>query len=1122
MNKDHNEDKIKNGFNILKGFVEVLNSKNVPSTIILKEEYYLSTTKESPDVPRINEIVKDINVLFKSLSILSNKGFVNDANVDLPILRLFVTEFKIVKKNSGFSIYLNILFYNMILLLLLEKIITIEKQCLPQIVLLGCVDLKVDLANIRKSILRMINPDIRERVSNRGLSITLSSLVGYDSEYELNSSSRMVNDLLSIQLAGSTGAVLKIPVVSKYSKKDLNIGYTLNKDEVKLGNIFHNSISVVVDNIRRILYENNDKLLRDLIDLLDNKRVKKVIIDSYLVYSFDKSNVESYFKRVSSYSSKDLIIDSDSLNKDNHVKSLTKIIGYLNEICKKTMSDKLLQCINSSSNKPQSRITYKFAETRLSITINRVLYICMHESAADLSILKDFVTFKENLDIVSRSFVTLGKPLRFDWCKSRVHFRDTILTAPAGSKSLASIGSIYGEGFQKIDIGSYRNGKMRELLDEKKELFKEYAIRDAIITHKHASSMEDFYLTVLKIGVPLTISSVAKAYVLKEWSVMKYNGYQYGKDLDLSVLMTPKGARSVDISNYIVPFMAGFRGGRNESFSYGVDDNLKSENRVWIDYDLTSCYTTVMSILGHPQLDKAVNIYNQTVIEMSAQDLLFNYIVLDVEFRFNADVKYPCIPTRVDNNADVYPLEGRSIITGPEYLVAKSMGCHLFVKRGYMIPFEVVVNKASKAKQSKQSQAKDIKLVHNNPFRSIVKDLQRKRREHPKKTFLNYMYKELGNSIYGQIAMGISMKKTFDVKTKSYVSVKGGVLSSPILASYITGFTRALIGECLFNIHKLDGRVLSVTTDGFITNVDDLEDKILNMDTKKDCLMLYKEMRKHLTTFKDTDCEPDDRALEIKTIEDTGIISCKTRVQIGFNEGGIMATTGFQTRNLEKKFLIEEFSNIITNNYECKAIDYIQTGLRSASDIYKKGGHVLMTFKDRSFNLDFDNKRCIDSKEDVSMSDSEPWKNIKPFVRIRELYNNTTKPVYTKCFIGNQSKSYKSYIETSVRGFVKACLSMDRRYGIPLGRFTSYKSIIDFVYVYEPAREVKLSLTSLSRLKNRITIPRSVPRTSENEGFVEYVKLNIKDFDSELFFKELSSESIKKQKSLKKEKVDIS
>jgi len=145
---------------------------------------------------------------------------------------------------------------------------------------------------------------------------------------------------------------------------------------------------------------------------------------------------------------------------------------------------------------------------------------------------------------------------------------------------LAKIGKIYGDNFRKIDIGLYRAGKMRDLLRDNKELFEKYAIQDSIITLKHASSMEDFYFTVLKIGVPLTLSSVAKAYVLKEWLEVNYKGYQYGKDIDLSRLMTPKGARSVDISNFIVPFVASYRGGRNESFLYGVDYDQKSDNRV--------------------------------------------------------------------------------------------------------------------------------------------------------------------------------------------------------------------------------------------------------------------------------------------------------------------------------------------------------------------------------------------------------------------------------------------------------------------------------------------------------------------------------------------------------------
>jgi len=366
-----------------------------------------------------------------------------------------------------------------------------------------------------------------------------------------------------------------------------------------------------------------------------------------------------------------------------------------------------------------------------------------------------------------------------------------------------------------------------------------------------------------------------------------------------------------------------------------------------------------MSILGHPQLDKAVYLFNKTVIEMSNEELLFNYIVLDVDFKFDKDVKYPCIPTRVDNDVDIYPMSGRSIITGPEYLTAKSMGCSLFVKKGFMVPFQVVQERRGKK-------------LYKHPFRDIVKELQRKRREHPKKTFFNYMYKEIGNSIYGQIAMGISMKKSFDVKTKSYVKIDGGVLSSPILASYITGFTRALIGECLYNIQKLKGKLLSVTTDGFITDIEFLEDKILKMDgCIKNCLNVYREMRNILTTFDNTDSKPDNSALEVKNIESLGIISFKTRGQIGFTEGGIMAATGFQTRNVEKKFLIEEFSKIIKNDSECKMFDYIQTGLRSANDIYKKGGHLIATYKDRVFNLDYDNKRCI-VYNDSSILDSVP------------------------------------------------------------------------------------------------------------------------------------------------------
>jgi hypothetical protein len=119
-------------------------------------------------------------------------------------------------------------------------------------------------------------------------------------------------------------------------------------------------------------------------------------------------------------------------------------------------------------------------------------------------------------------------------------------------------------------------------------------------------------------------------------------------------------------------------------------------------------------------------------------------------------------------------------------------------------------------------------------------------------------------------------------------------------------------------------------------------------------------------------------------------------------------------------------------------------------------------------------------------------------------------------FITSLSKTHKSYIETSVRAFIKACLAVNQRlrYGIPEDAFEGYKSIIDFIYKHEPAREVKLNFKRVSDLKNRNSISRTVPRTVENEAFISYVKENINCFEDDRFFMELSAESIRLRKKI--------
>lgn len=132
--------------------------------------------------------------------------------------------------------------------------------------------------------------------------------------------------------------------------------------------------------------------------------------------------------------------------------------------------------------------------------------------------------------------------------------------------------------------------------------------------------------------------------------------------------------------------------------------------------------------------------------------------------------------------------------------------------------------------------------------------------------------------------------------------------------------------------------------------------------------------------------------------------------------------------------------------------------------------------------------------------------------------------VKTPVFVGysNQtSKSYKSYIETSVRAFVKACLTDndDCRYGIPKNYFKNYKEIINFINKHELAKDVKITESSISQLKNRRSISRTVPRTKENESFVEYLKLTFSNFDSDLFFREYSTEYLKELKMRKDRKL---
>jgi len=96
---------------------------------------------------------------------------------------------------------------------------------------------------------------------------------------------------------------------------------------------------------------------------------------------------------------------------------------------------------------------------KVCLTTSKNYYLIAHLTQADLSLLSDFDLIKEELNIVNGSFVTLRNALKF--CDKKIHVRDTMLLAPGGSKSLATIGKLYGSEYHKIEIAKEQISELR-------------------------------------------------------------------------------------------------------------------------------------------------------------------------------------------------------------------------------------------------------------------------------------------------------------------------------------------------------------------------------------------------------------------------------------------------------------------------------------------------------------------------------------------------------------------------------------------------------------------------------------------------------------------------------------
>jgi len=182
-----------------------------------------------------------------------------------------------------------------------------------------------------------------------------------------------------------------------------------------------------------------------------------------------------------------------------------------------------------------------------------------------------------------------------------------------------------------------------------------------------------------------------------------------------------------------------------------------------------------MAMLGNPDYSRASLISTKDFLKLTPEELLYSYTIIKGKFDFPSSTKYPSIPCFLDETTTVYPLEGECLLTGAEYLLAKTQKCNIKIEEVFTIPFSY--------ESIKKENGSIVKNYIKKPYFECIKELQSKRREYEKGTINNALYKEIGNSIYGLVVRGINNKMKFDIKSGKTIRMNSNDLSNPIIAS---------------------------------------------------------------------------------------------------------------------------------------------------------------------------------------------------------------------------------------------------------------------------------------------------------------------------------------------------
>jgi len=399
------------------------------------------------------------------------------------------------------------------------------------------LDILADLECLKSNLTNSLDPFLRVQIRKRGVSIIHNIYTSFDTEYELKDLGKNVNKLISVQVGVRSRTIVKVPlntiqdisyvhpltseITNYYKPKTFNLKDAEGNSKINEMSLINESLKLLIKTYRGLKYTSYHLVLADMIEqfhTIDKINFFEDMKNDQIVFALPLTDITTKLIYTEKYSMKELMKTSGLLASRSLRESYKVLIDTLAQSGHSFDNIRLLKWLDNRVNRflPRNRTSVSFCTgDKIFISLINNNYICSHYNTADLSILADFPLLKNDLNILNKSFITLGKPINYGGFN--LYIRDTMLLAPANSRSLESIGNLYkNEGLSKKDIPHEFLINMSAFLAKDKVAFEEYAMTDTLIVLRHSTEMETFNFTLNKIGIPVTLSSMGKNFVFEK------------------------------------------------------------------------------------------------------------------------------------------------------------------------------------------------------------------------------------------------------------------------------------------------------------------------------------------------------------------------------------------------------------------------------------------------------------------------------------------------------------------------------------------------------------------------------------------------------------------------------